>query len=306
MNTRCLEVVHTSDKSVLNKFIDLGIPVVINGLAESWAGVKWDFDVLRERIGVKEVKALIDLPVTGGELDGGHERYEQVMRFESFADLAHDEHAKPCYLGYVRANEFFDDIDSIFLFGEITDKYSGGSDTRLWIGSKGTCSGLHSDLKDNLFLQVHGFKTVYLVPFEDTPYVYPYVDNIVNSRIDCENFIPSEFPKFMRARVYKVTVSPGDMMFIPKGWWHYLRSCTPSISVNHWFGQPVHGRDYCKMLVRLGPRYVTRTLRDMFVYSVMGRKYKKEFFFTPQSTGERIFNYLISGDFSKENNPVNS
>jgi len=44
----------------------------------------------------------------------------------------------------------------------------------------------------------------------------------------------------------------------------------------------------------------------MIAYSLMKRKYKRDFFFTPQSTGERMLNYLISGDFSKENNPVES
>lgn len=306
MNIRNLRAVHATDKSVLNGFIDLATPVVINGLAERWEGIKWNFHTLKDIIGDKEVRALTNLPATGGKLDGGHGCYERVMSFGCFVDLAHDEHAKPCYLGYVRYNELFDDIKSYFLFEKITENYSGGSDTRFWIGSKGTCSGLHSDLKDNLFLQVHGYKTVYLVPFEDTPYVYPYLDNIVNSRIDCENFLLSEFPLFTKARVYKVTVSPGDLMFIPKGWWHYISSSTPSISVNHWFGQPILGSAYCKMLVRLGPSYVIRTLRDMLVYSIAGKTYKKEFFFTPQSTGERLFNYLTSGDFSKENNPVNS
>ncbi|WP_082484417.1 cupin-like domain-containing protein [Pseudomonas sp. Leaf129] len=305
MNIIDLEVLHTSHKSDLTKSIEQGVPIIVNGLASCWPGARWNFDVLRKKIGHKEVKALIDLPTTGGELDGGHERYEKIMRFQNFIDLAHDEAARPCYLGYIRSNEFLDDFDKDFLFESITNSYPGDCDTRLWIGSKGTCSGLHSDLKDNIFLQVYGFKTVYLVPFEDTPYVYPYIDNIVNSRIDCESYSPELFPKFKKARVYKGMVSPGDMMFIPKGWWHYLKSSTPSISVNHWFGYPVPGGTYCKMLVRLGPKYIARTLRDMFVYSLMGRQYRKEFFFTPQSTGERFFNYLVSGDFSKENDPVN-
>ncbi|MEN5033773.1 cupin-like domain-containing protein [Pseudomonas sp. TWI929] len=306
MNVTDLEIMHASDESILTKSIESAAPIVVRGLAESWMGSKWNFDTLRERIGNKEVKALVDLPATGGELDGGHERYEQLMSFEKFVDLAHDDHAKPCYLGYVRSREFIDDIERHFLFSKITEQYPGGSDTRLWIGSKGTCSGLHSDLKDNIFLQVNGSKVVYLVPFEDTPYVYPYVDNIVNSRIDCESFDMADFPKFMRATVYKVTMAAGDMLFIPRGWWHYVKSTTPSISVNHWFGEPVDGREYCKMLVRLGPRYIVRTFRDMFVYSIFGKKYRKEFFFTPQSTGERLFNYFVTGDFSNENNPVNS
>lgn len=306
MNITDLKVIKTSDKFILKHFIELSSPAIIKGFAKHWPGSKWNFESLKKIIGDKPIKALVDLPTTGGHLDGGYEFYERRMRFDDFVHLAHDEQARPCYLGYVRSDAFFDEIYKHFPFTDISDGYPGGSDTRLWIGSRGTCSGLHSDLKDNLFLQVHGYKTVYLIPFEDTPHVYPYLDNIVNSRIDCENFHPEGFPKFKKARVYKYQLCPGDIMFIPKGWWHYLKSKTPSISVNHWFGQPIPGSEYCKMLVRLGPKYLARTARDMIAYSLLKRKYKRDFFFTPQSTGERMFNYLLSGDFSKENNPVKS
>ena len=36
--------------------------------------------------------------------------------------------------------------------------------------------------------------------------------------------------------VYTETVlSPGDTLFIPARHWHYVRSLTPSFSVNFWF-----------------------------------------------------------------------
>lgn len=30
-------------------------------------------------------------------------------------------------------------------------------------------------------------------------------------------------------------LAPGDMLFMPKSYWHYVRSLTTSCSVNFWF-----------------------------------------------------------------------
>ena len=30
-------------------------------------------------------------------------------------------------------------------------------------------------------------------------------------------------------------LGPGDALYIPAGWWHYVRSITPSFTVNFWF-----------------------------------------------------------------------
>ena len=32
-----------------------------------------------------------------------------------------------------------------------------------------------------------------------------------------------------------VVLGPGDMLFIPKGHWHYVRALTTSVSINFWF-----------------------------------------------------------------------
>ena len=29
---------------------------------------------------------------------------------------------------------------------------------------------------------------------------------------------------------------PGDMLFIPRGTWHYVKATAPSVSVNFWWG----------------------------------------------------------------------
>jgi lysine-specific demethylase 8 len=58
------------------------------------------------------------------------------------------------------------------------------------------------------------------------------------------------------------------------------------------------------LLLRLGPRYMERTLLDMIRYSVLGHSYRKDFFFTPPSTGERLYNLMRHGNFSRNNDPV--
>src|SRR5262249_28759550 len=169
--------------------------------------------------------------------------------------------------------------------------------TRLWIGSAGTCSGLHSDLKDNLFAQVYGTKRVLLMPFRETHLVYPFLDNIVNSRVDPDELDAARFPKFASATLLVTRVGPGEVLYIPRGWWHYIKSESPSISINHWFGKPVPAYVFLAILLRLGPEYVGRTLLDMVRYGILGRKYRRDFFFTPVSTGERLFNLLRHGNF---------
>ena len=154
------------------------------------------------------------------------------------------------------------------------------------------------------FAQIRGRKRVILVPFHQTPLVYPFLDNIVNSQVDPEHLDVRKFPRFLDASVFTCVVEPGDVLYIPRGWWHYLRSESPSISINHWFGPQIPSQEFLALLARLGPRYIGRTVADMVRYSVLGRRYRKDFFFTPPSTGERMFNLIRHGNFSRDNDPA--
>ena len=282
-----------------------GRPMLARGVTGSWKAADWTFDSLRAMAGDHAVKVLLNLPDRGGVLAGGQESYEREMRFADFLDLAERPDLEaPCYLGYCRPDRLIPDYGDAFDFGPLTVPSEDSTDTRLWIGSTGTCSGLHSDLKDNVFAQIRGRKRVILVPFHQTPLVYPFVDNIVNSQVDPEHLDVRRFPRFLDASVFTCVVEPGDVLYIPRGWWHYLRSESPSISVNHWFGPQIPSQDFLALLVRLGPRYIGQTVADLVRYSLLGKRYRKDFFFTPPSTGERMFNLIRHGNFSRDNDPA--
>jgi Cupin-like domain len=44
-----------------------------------------------------------------------------------------------------------------------------------------------------------------------------------------------EFPLFPNAKYVEGVLGPGDCLYIPRGWWHYVQSLSPSFSVSFWW-----------------------------------------------------------------------
>ena len=63
----------------------------------------------------------------------------------------------------------------------------------------------------------------------------------ITSQIDLQNLNDANFPLFRKVKVIKVTVDEGDAIYVPRGWWHYVESLEPSISVSvhYWRLGPV-------------------------------------------------------------------
>jgi len=44
-----------------------------------------------------------------------------------------------------------------------------------------------------------------------------------------------EFPLFEEAEYVEAILWPGEMLYIPLGWWHYVESLSTSFSVSFWW-----------------------------------------------------------------------
>lgn len=112
-------------------------------------------------------------------------------------------------------------------------------DPSLWIGPAGAVTTLHFDSSHNLFVQISGRKKVLLIPPEQSDEVYfpcrEFGLHLHFSPVDVERPDLSRHPLFARATPWEVTVEPGEMLFIPATWWHYLRALAPSVSLNFWW-----------------------------------------------------------------------
>ena len=55
------------------------------------------------------------------------------------------------------------------------------------------------------------------------------------SKVDVSAPDLEAFPDFAAADFSDALLRPGEMLFIPAKYWHYVESLTPAVSVNFWF-----------------------------------------------------------------------
>ncbi|KAL8286883.1 hypothetical protein RQP46_003889 [Phenoliferia psychrophenolica] len=120
-----------------------------------------------------------------------------------------------------------------------------------WLGPAGTVSPAHTDPYFNCYAQVVGSKWIWVAPPEISPSmttfgVEPdsttsiYMSN--TARIDVTDPPDSpqvtRFPDFVRDVVpiaQQAVLEEGDLLFMPPGWWHGMKSLEVSFSVSIWF-----------------------------------------------------------------------
>ncbi|XP_063978492.1 HSPB1-associated protein 1 isoform X2 [Diachasmimorpha longicaudata] len=116
-----------------------------------------------------------------------------------------------------------------------------GEDSTLWIGSKGAHTNCHQDSYGcNLVAQIHGHKLWLLFPPDSGKILQetrvPYEESTIYSRLNF--FSPSELDEESLRKIdknpMKVILEPGEVLFVPRGWWHFVESLDLSISVNVW------------------------------------------------------------------------
>ena len=113
-----------------------------------------------------------------------------------------------------------------------------------WFGPAGTVSPLHTDPYHNSLCQVVGKKYVRLYSPNESKKLYAKgtegggVDMSNTSEVDLEaedNVLDEDFPLFREAIFVETILNEGECLYIPVGWWHYVRSLTVSFSVSFWW-----------------------------------------------------------------------
>lgn len=89
--------------------------------------------------------------------------------------------------------------------------------------------------------QVAGWKYFRLYGLDQTPLLYATTLRAKNansfgtSPVRVEAPLPAEHAAAAGTSFVEGLLGPGDMLFLPKSVWHYVRSLTTSVSVNFWF-----------------------------------------------------------------------
>ena len=111
-------------------------------------------------------------------------------------------------------------------------------DGKIWIGTKGSRTPLHKDKPYNLSLQLFGNKQWTFFNRKDIKYL---CYDKRNTKLEWSHYAledRSSCPQAKHAKAFVITVSPGEMLYLPKQWSHDVSNLDDSVMVNFWFKSP--------------------------------------------------------------------
>ncbi len=107
----------------------------------------------------------------------------------------------------------------------------------VWIGPGDAASPIHADPEHNLFAQLHGCKDWLLYPPAAGRDLYaPWPEHgdayLHWSPIDPARPVSGSFPRFAELPAEHHLLRPGELLYVPAGWWHLVRYEGIAVSAN--------------------------------------------------------------------------
>lgn len=204
-----------------------GLPFVITGLVNRWPLSALTPQTLRDRFSDLPVRARVgDYINTAFAPDRAMQDMSMLEYLELVSTGTQD---LPPYLGNLELRE----LNSMCHWPAYFDKMGP---PRFWLGPSGTVTPLHCDYDDNIFAQIWGTKRIFLSPPHHDEFLYTREANAIlfGSPFNPEAPDFEKFPLARQALMVECIVNPGDLLYVPAGWYHQVRSLTFSLSANRW------------------------------------------------------------------------
>lgn len=228
-----------SGEAFLQQHYATGRPVILTGCMEDWPAVsRWTPEYLKQTLG--DVKIQYQ-----GERDR-NKRYEmqvdahrREIAFSDYMDLI----AQPGVgnQAYITANNSAHNARALAPLhadlgfpGEFLEPAADVKNGMMWIGPAGTVTSLHHDLTDNLVAQVVGRKRFRLFAAADVGKLYNH-HHVFSEIVDLDDpdLDMARLPLMKEANVHDITLLPGEMLFIPIGWWHQVNALDFSVTITY-------------------------------------------------------------------------
>jgi hypothetical protein len=204
-----------------------GLPFVISGLVNRWPLSSLTPQTLRDHFGELQVRARVgDYVNTAFAVDRAMQDMSLLTYLELVADSTQD---LPPYLGNLEMRE----LNRLCHWPAYFKKMGP---PRFWLGPAGTVTPLHCDYDDNIFAQVWGTKRIFLSPPHHDEFLYPREANAIlfGSPFNPEAPDFERFPLARQAAMIECVMQPGELLYVPAGWYHQVRALTFSLSANRW------------------------------------------------------------------------
>lgn len=263
MNLKEIPRVETISKSDFkNHYFKLQHPVVVKNLISDWPAYnKWNLDYISKIAGDKTVPLYDDRPVSSK--DKFNEAHAS-MKMSDYITLLKTEPTKyRIFLWNILKevpklqNDFkYPDL-GLRLLKHVPMLFFGGTDSHTF---------MHYDIDmANIFhFHFEGDKEVVLFNQNQNKHLYkvPY-SLITREDIDFSNPDFKKWPALANAEGYRTSLKHGEMLYIPEGYWHYMKYITPGFSMSL-RAIPRHPISFGKALYNiLIMRYLDKAMRKI-------------------------------------------
>ena len=206
-------------------------PVVLENFIQDWPAYnKWSLDYFKEIAGDKIVSLYDDRPV-------------------SYKDGFNEAHAKMPLKDYIHLLQNGSTKYRIFLWNILKEVPQLQNDFKypdlglkllkklpmLFFGGKDTHTFMHYDIDLANIFHFHfaGEKEVILFDQNQNKYLYKIPHSLITREdIDFSNPDFEKWPALKQAKGYKTNLKHGEVLYMPEGYWHYMKYITTGFSMS--------------------------------------------------------------------------
>ncbi len=220
-----------SKEDFYNNYVKKQKPVVVEQLITDWpAYSKWNLDYIKKIAGDKTVPLYDDRPVSFKE---GFNEAHAKMKMTDYIDLLQSKPTNYRIFLYNLMKEVpslkldfkWPDI-GLKLVKQLPMLFFGGQNARVF---------MHYDIdySNILHFHFHGEKRCVIFPQSETPFLYKVPHALISREdIDFDNPDFDKWPALKNAKGFVCNLKHGEMLYMPEGYWHYMKYLTPGFSMS--------------------------------------------------------------------------
>jgi Cupin-like domain len=264
--------------------------LVAAGGIDDWPALHWTPERLSATHGDHPVRVVVDAPDGSPWVESarGHLR---EMKFREYVEfLRSPDRKRPCYMA-LEPLSHLPGLDADVDIKRLCPHPS--PEIKLSVGSPGVQIGVHFDYEDNIFVQIHGRKRFCLVSPGQSRLVYASERNITQSDLnDASDPDLERFPLFSQATIIDDVIGPGEMLCLPRTWWHHFRSLDETISLTCFFNRASFLHELVPIINQYGSRYWLRIAEQFVSYGILKKEIELKLYSHPPN-GFVLYQSLI-------------
>ncbi len=220
-----------SKEEFLKQYFKPQKPVVIERYIEDWpAYSKWNLDYMKTVAGDKIVPLYDDRPVDYKE---GFNEPHAKMKMSDYIDLLKKEPTKYRIFLWNILKEI-PQLQNDFTYPNFGLNIMKGL-PMLFFGGRDSYTFMHYDIDlANIFhFHFEGKKQIILFNQKQSKYLYQIPHSLITREdIDFSNPDFNKWPALKYANGFVTELNHGEVLYMPEGYWHYMRYLTPGFSMS--------------------------------------------------------------------------